>query len=33
LERKSMSLRVLALQLALVAGIVVGPGSITGWKW
>ena len=28
-----MSFRVLAFQLAIFAAAVVGPGSITGWKW
>jgi len=33
-ERKHpMSFRILALQLALFAAAVTGPGSITGWKW
>ena len=32
-EATPMSFRVLAFQLAIFAAAVVGPGSITGWKW
>jgi hypothetical protein len=32
-KRYLMSLRVLAFQLALLALTLLGPASITGWKW